>query len=170
VDPVGGKTFEQDLRTFIDGEITSQFDSMAKGKAADRADPKKMFDWTALEDVGGEAKREVDAVFGSYKMGAAVKKGTVLEDRWEQQEKRITAAQAAGDTATIDGITEWRIQKIMNETQGFKDVLKLHGGKSDRVPEKDTIAKVQKELAKSRQADLLEIRSASEGATPWPTG
>ena len=163
-DKVAGKTFEQDVRKMLDDEITSQFDNMAKGKAAERADPKKMFDWSALEAAGAEAKREVDTVFGGYKMGAEVKQGTVLHDRWAQQEKKINDAKAKGDTATIDGITEWRVQKIMNEVGAFRDVLKAHGAMSTRSPEKETIEKVHKELAKSREADLLEIQKAWPGA------
>lgn len=164
VDVVAGKSFEQRLREFLDHEITEEFDSMAKAKAADRADPSKMFEWSALEAIGAEAKREVDTVFGGYKMGPEVKKGTVLHDRWEEQAKNIGDAKAAGDTATLDGIAGWRIQKILNEAQGFKDVLKKHGAMSDRAPEKSTIDKVKVDLVKVRGADLLEIHMAWPGA------
>jgi hypothetical protein len=164
VDKVGGKTFEQNLRKMLNDEITSQYDTMAKGKAADRADPKKAFDWKALEAVGAEAKREVDTVFGGYKMGKEVKQGTVLHDRWATQEKTINDAKAKGDQAKIDEITEWRIQKIMNEVDAFRAVLKKHGALSYRAPEKAIIDKVHKELMKSREAELLEIHKAWPGS------
>jgi hypothetical protein len=97
-------------------------------------------------------------------MGPEVKNGTVLGDRWEQQQKRIDDAKALGDTSTIDGITAWRIQKIMNEVQSFKDVLKKYGAKSDRAPESGIIAKVQADLMKAREPELLEIQKAWPGA------
>ncbi len=164
VDKVAGKTFEQNLRKMLNDEITSQYDGMAKGKAADRKDPKKAFDWSALEAVGAEAKREVDTVFGGYKMGKDVKQGTVLHDRWAIQEKAINDAKGKGDQATIDGIAEWRVQKIMNEVEGFRAVLKKHGALSTRAPEKAVIDKVHKELMKSREAELLEIHKAWPGS------
>jgi hypothetical protein len=164
VDKVGGVTFEQNLRKMLNDEITSQFDTMAKGKAADRKDPKKAFDWPALEAVGAEAKREVDTVFGGYKMGKDVKQGTVLHDRWATQEKVINDAKGKGDQAKIDEIAEWRIQKIMNEVDGFRAVLKKHGAQSTRAPEKAIIDKVHKELMKSREAELLEIHKAWPGS------
>jgi len=164
VDKVGGKTFEQDLRAMLGAEITSQFNAMARGKAADRADPKKIFDWSALDACGHEAKREVDTLFGGYKQGAEPKQGTVLHDRWEIQETAITAAKAAGDTAAVEGIAEWRVQKIMNEVDAFRGVLKKHGAMSTRAPESTTIDKVHKELMKSREAELLEIHKAWPGS------
>lgn len=164
VDPVGGVSFEAALRKMLNAEITSQFNVMAKGKAADRVDPKKIFDWSALDAAGHEAKREVDTVFGGYKMGAEPKQGTVLHDRWETMEKVISDAKGKGDQAKIDDITEWRIQKIMNEVEEFRLVLKKYGALSSRAPEKAIIDKVHKELMKSREADLLEIHKAWPGS------
>jgi len=162
VDKVEGKTFEQRLRAYLAGRITAQYRYYGKGKATDRKDPKKMFGWDALEALGGEAKREVETVFGGYAKGPNpdVKRGTVLMDRWEVEEDRINKSDAAGKHKTA----RWRIQKIMNEDQGFKDVLKKHGALSTRTPEKTTIETVHDSLATSREAELLEIHKGWGGA------
>jgi peptidoglycan hydrolase-like protein with peptidoglycan-binding domain len=193
IDPVTGKVrvFKEDvgkglyidrLRSVVDAEVTNQFDAMAKGKAAAHADPTKLHQMGDVEKVANESKRVTDLVFGDYALGPAFNQVDNLRDRWAVQEKRMADLEAAktkgaasgasaGDKAAataaeaeLDGIAQWRVQKILNEVEEVADLNEEHGALVNRAKEKGYIEQVRDEIKVSRRADLLEIHKGWPGA------
>ena len=124
--------------------IDLQFETLAKGKAADHADPSKLHDMKDIASLAQPAQMATDAVFGSYARGVAIAPGTLV-DRWADAERQIGELEkrrAAGGkdgakaSDSLDGMVTWRVQKIVNESAAVRDLNERHGAVMSRSVEK----------------------------------
>jgi peptidoglycan hydrolase-like protein with peptidoglycan-binding domain len=171
VDPKTGKlpTFKKDnpapgyearVRKAVNDEIDQQFNSMAKGKADLRKDSKNLHDWSDFKGPSDQAKDVTDKVFGNYAQRPALTPGVNLFDRWETIENQIKA-----DPSRTKGMAEWRVRKIVEESDGdVAQIDKEHGAIQSRPEENKIIEDIIKDIAAKREAELVEIHKGWPGS------
>ena len=155
--PLKGK-YKDRLRTAVDAEIVSEYNSMGKNKAAQHADPTKLYDWPAIEAIATESKSAADNVFGEYKKGPALKKGVNIFDAWDDKVKQLTA----GGKAAEDAARDWRVRKILTGDDAVKAIDREHGAIQSRAPEKAIVDKIKSDMLAKYPTELLETHKG------WP--
>ncbi|HEX7242043.1 MAG TPA: DUF4157 domain-containing protein, partial [Longimicrobiaceae bacterium] len=159
----GKGTYDARLRAIVDAEIVSQYNSMGKGKAADHADPTKLYDWAGIEGIAVESQKAVDSVFGEYTKGRAVapaplKHGVNIFDAWDDKVGQL----AAGGKAKEDSSAEWRVEKILTGDDAVKALDAEHGAIQSRAAEALIVDKVKTDMVAKYRTELIETHKG------WP--
>ena len=154
-----GEEYEKRIRKRLEEVLDGQW-SRASGLRAKRTKPDALHDWKDIERVAEQAKDAVDKVFGTWARRSAFKQGKNLFDRWDDQEAKI-AAMSAGEKHKI---AVWRVEKVFRTDDDIKQFNKEHGVRRERKAEKTIIDRVEKKIAKAREAQLLEIHRAWGGS------
>lgn len=155
---VGKGKYEDRLRTIVDKEILSEYNSMGKGKAAAHANPSKIYDWKQIDTIAAESQKAVDTIFGEYKKGPAMKGGVTIMDAWADKEKQL----AAGGKAKEDRSAAWRVNKILTGDSAVKALDREHGAIQSRAPEKAFVDAVRLAMLKKYRKELIETHKG------WP--
>jgi peptidoglycan hydrolase-like protein with peptidoglycan-binding domain len=119
----GGRVYEARIESRLGVELTDEYNSMAAGRAAQRAAPNALHAWADIEHVADQSKDAVDAVFGVWARRPAFRAGTNLFDRWEQQE----TAMAVMSPAQLHGIALWRVEKVFRTDADIRQINTEHG-------------------------------------------
>lgn len=155
---VGKGKYEDRLRTAVDNEIVSQYNSMGKGRAALHADAKNLYDWAQVEGIANESKASVDKVFGEYKKGPALHKGVNIFDAWEDKVNQLTV----GGKAKEDASAEWRVEKILAGDDAIQRLDQEHGAIQTRAAEAVIVDKIKADMVKKYRNELIETHKG------WP--
>jgi peptidoglycan hydrolase-like protein with peptidoglycan-binding domain len=155
---VGKGKYEDRLRTAVDNEIVSQYNSMGKGREALHADAKNLYDWAQVEGIANESKASVDKEFGEYKKGPALHKGVNIFDAWKDKVNQLTA----GGKAKEDSSAEWRVEKILTGDDAIKQLDQEHGAIQTRAAEGVIVDKIKADLVKKYRKELIETHKG------WP--
>jgi len=154
--PTHSDSYEKRVEEKTNQTIDRQYNRLAKGKAADRKDPDKLYKWDVIEKVAAISKKETDRVFGNYAKGKPFKAGLNLFDAWEEKEKQF----AAGGAAYDQGAVKWRVEKIFGGDLG--EIDKEHGAVQSRTTEKGILDTVKHRIIANRKSELIEIHKG------WP--
>ena len=154
--PTHPDSYEKRVEDTTNQTIDWQYNELAKGKAADRKDPDKLYKWDVIEKVAAISKRETDRVFGNYANGKPFKAGLNLFDAWEEKEKQF----AAGGAKYEQDKVEWRVQKIFGGDIG--EIDREHGAVQSRATEKGILDNIMNRIIAKRRSELIEIHKG------WP--
>jgi peptidoglycan hydrolase-like protein with peptidoglycan-binding domain len=162
VDDTGdGKKYAEEIEAKLTGLIAALHKRLFEDKAPLRADPAKNFEkWSVLEAAAKESKNTVDAVYGSYKMGPAMKNPANFIDQWDDEVARNAALAPDEKTAKAREKVDYLI------VSNCADVNKKHSavpsGAQEKVKLKPVIDKLVATPADVQK--LLELDIGWEGA------
>ncbi len=134
------------VKAKVEAIVESQYRAMGHGKGALHSDESNLLEWDAIKSIGGKSKEVVDAVFGKYKKGPAMKPNVSIFDAWDYKEnilKKVKAQNAA---------VNWRVRKIITGKSQIREIDREHGAVQSRNAEKKILDEIIAEvtLAKRR--------------------
>lgn len=162
VDDTGdGKKYADEIEARLSALIASLHKRLFEDKAPLRADPAKNFEkWSVLEAAAKESKQAVDAVYGSYKVGPAMKNPANFIDQWDDEVARNAALGAAEKTAKAREKVDYLI--VSNCAEVNKKHSAVPSGAKERTKLKPVIDKLVATPADVQK--LLELDIGWEGA------
>lgn len=145
------------VKAKVEAIVESQYRAMGHGKGALHSDESNLLEWDAIKSIGGKSKEVVDAVFGKYKKGPAMKPNVSIFDAWDYKEnilKKVKAQNAA---------VNWRVRKIITGKSQIREIDREHGAVQSRNAEKKILDEIIAEVTLAKRDKLLETHKGWSG-------
>lgn len=158
VGPTYGQRVKDRIKQWIDGA----YSTMVVGRGeAEHSDPTKVHPMSRFVDIAAIAKRETDAVFGSYARGPAFSAGVNLFDQWQEEKKSVKGDPASGvaPMSAADRRSKARalVSYAMYTDGGVAVINDEHGAVPSRAAEKAILDPIRDHFASGEETRLIEI-------------
>lgn len=144
------------VKAKVEEIVERQYTALGAGKAVLHADPANLLAGSDINDIAKESKKSTDAIFGTYKTGAAMSYNVSIFDAWENKVATLT------DVGEQDDAVKWRVQKIITGKPEIRAIDREHGAVQSRAPEAAILRQVVNEVSADKRAKLLETHKG------WP--
>ena len=144
------------VKAKVEEIVESQYKAIGEGKAILHANPANLLAGGTIDNIADESKKSTDAIFGSYKTGAAMSYNVSIFDAWENKVATLT------DLAEQNSAVKWRVRKIITGKRQIRTIDREHGAVQSRGPEAAILKQIINEVSADKRVKLLETHKG------WP--